>query len=222
MKKLVLILILTLVVAVGALNVWYHFLRPDPQPPEIHLRPVHEPEDPVRVTEVDPLEPELVPEDPERPREPEEPEELPDDEMITPKFIQDFAELVFYHYQPGPQDEEGRFTLTFKELNMHYATDLTGLRHQADEVMQAREEVFAHLLQPEVIDLVVRRYGPELVEHIVHLAENEPKEVVTQEEREEFAEAKGPAAEEALREQLDEKGVEILDKVLEEVEDYRE
>ncbi len=179
MGKKILIATLLVVILGAAAMVWYYQFREppvEPEDPDITLRPVEEPDEQLDVTGLDPLQ-EYLERDPE---EPDDPDALPDDQVITSRFIQDLAELIFRHYHPAREPgEEGSFTLSFKELNMHYATELTGLMHQEQEVLQAREEILGHLLQPEVIDLVVRRYGPELFDRLIHLAETKPREIST-------------------------------------------
>ena len=181
-KKVLISAVLAIVIlGAGALVWYYQFREPpvEPDDPDITMHPVEKPDDPVDVTELDPLR-EHLEREPEDPVEPREPEELPDDEVITDRFIRDLASLIFRNYHPAVSPaEEGGFTLSFRELNMHYATELTGLSYEEQDVLQAREEVLGHLLQPEVIDLVVRRYGPELFDRLVHLAETEPREVHT-------------------------------------------
>ncbi len=172
-KKIIISVGLVLALLGAAGLVWYYqFPEPpvEPDDPDVTLHPVEKPDEPVEVTSLDPLQEYLE-------RDPEDPEGLPDDEVITDRFIRDLANLIFRNYHPAEDPgKEGSFTLSFKELNMHYATELTGLSYQEQEVLQAREEILGHLLQPEVIDLVVRRYGPELFDRLVHLAETEPRE----------------------------------------------
>jgi len=176
-KKTAAILFVVMLLMVG--GVWYYQLRISPPDPEdAHVvQHVLDPEEKLQVTELD-LRAFIYPLDDDPEHVEEEPERLPDDRMITSRFIQDLASLIFGHYQPGvfPGDK-GRLTLSFKELNMHYATDLTGLRYEEQEVLKAREEIFGHLLQPEVIDLVIRRYGPDLIEELIHLAGSNPREL---------------------------------------------
>ncbi|WP_291323462.1 hypothetical protein [Desulfonatronospira sp.] len=182
-KKTVVSVVLAFLLLGGGTLVWHFQFRDppvEPDEPGIEMYPVQVPEDPADITRLDPLEDFLIDPEEEPLEDAEDSERLPEDQVITDRFVQDLANLIFRHYHPGSvPGGQGVFTLSFKELNMHYATELTGLQHQSQEVLQAREEILGHLLQPRVIDLVVDRYGPELFERLVYLGQNEPREVAT-------------------------------------------
>lgn len=175
-KKLIIIFVLILLLIGTGTGLRHHFFREPPPDPEQAVYPDTQPSKPVQVTRVDPFDEkvfndsELISED--------ETEEGLEDQVITSTFISDLAELIFGHYHPGDSPGRGGYlTLSFKELNMHYATDLTGLRYEEREVLKAREEIFGQLLQPRVIDFLIRSFGPDLFQELVHLAQTRTRDV---------------------------------------------
>ncbi len=175
-KKIIIIIVLILLLIGTGAGVRYHFFREPSPDPDSAGYPDAQPDSPVLVTQADPFNGKVF-KDSEDISE-EEAEEGLEDQVITSTFISDLAELIFGHYHPGDSPGRGGYlTLSFKELNMHYATDLTGLRYEEREVLKAREEIFGQLLQPSVIDLLVRSYGPELFQELVHLAETRTRDV---------------------------------------------
>ncbi len=94
------------------------------------------------------------------------------DEMISDDFSGRLAEKIFNAYIPaGPAGGPGRFALTFKQVNMNYAVDLTGFRVDQEDILRGRQEVLGHLLQPVVIRSATSFYGPRLLDRIQDLAQ---------------------------------------------------
>lgn len=108
------------------------------------------------------------------------------DEVLKDGFVDSLAKMIFDNYFPAKAPgESDRFMLSFKMVNMHFATDLSDFRVDEQYILEARQEVMRHLLQPVVVDTVVRFYGPRLMDRIVYLAGNREKSIPTDQGSEE-------------------------------------
>lgn len=110
----------------------------------------------------------------------EEPVEEFADEVLRDGFIDTLAEMIFDNYFPagGPGDSS-RFMLSFKMVNMHFATDLSDFKVDDQDILEARKEVMGHLFQPLVVDMLTRHYGPRLLDRILYLAQEREKSIPT-------------------------------------------
>lgn len=95
------------------------------------------------------------------------------DQVLEEGFINNLAQMIFENYFPaqGP-GQPARFMLSFKMINMHYGTDFSDFKVDDRDILEARQEVMQYLFQPVVVDAAARIYGAQLIERIVHLAEN--------------------------------------------------
>ncbi|MFP4398278.1 MAG: hypothetical protein ACLFPY_09365 [Desulfonatronovibrio sp.] len=101
-------------------------------------------------------------------------------EIIRDNLINEMADMIFENYLPaGTAEDSSRFLLTFRRVNMNFATDLSGFRVDDSNPPQARQEILDALLHPVIINSAARYYGPRLIERIVHLARNREKSVST-------------------------------------------
>jgi hypothetical protein len=110
----------------------------------------------------------------------EEPVEEFADEVLKDGFVDNLAEMIFDNYFPagGPGDSSS-FMLSFKMVNMHFATDLSDFKVDDQNILEARQEVMKHLFQPLVVDMLTRHYGPLLLDRIVYLAQHREKSIPT-------------------------------------------
>jgi hypothetical protein len=100
------------------------------------------------------------------------------DEILRDGFINRLAEMIYENYFPAQSPgEPSRFMLSFKMVNMHFATDLSDFEVEEEDILEARQEVMQHFLQPVVISTAVNFYGPKLMDRIVYLAENVKKTI---------------------------------------------
>lgn len=90
-----------------------------------------------------------------------------EDPMVSMDFVDDLARHIvasFYPQGSHPQAEARPITLlSVKTLNMRYGVKMTGLRHTADDVRQARRQVLGYLLGPAMRS-VYGLYADKLVE----------------------------------------------------------
>ncbi len=100
------------------------------------------------------------------------------DQVLKDGFINKLAEMIYENYFPAHSPgESAKFMLSFKMVNMHFATDLSDFKVDEEDILEARQEVMQHLLQPVVISKAARFYGPKLMDRIVYLAENMKKSI---------------------------------------------
>ncbi len=100
------------------------------------------------------------------------------EEVLREGFINNLAEMIFLNYFPSQsQANSASFMLSFKMVNMHFATDLSDFRVDDQNILEARKEVISNLLQPPVISTVTQLYGPKLIDNIVDLAENRERSI---------------------------------------------
>ncbi|NCC24190.1 MAG: hypothetical protein EOM25_03175 [Deltaproteobacteria bacterium] len=147
-----------------------------PPPPAIE-QPVLTPEDepgpeprsdikpaPLEPIETEPAEPEAQPVEP----EPAMPESDP---VVTPEFPADLAVFLAGHYRPSGSvlnpESTGLLALDVKTVNMRYGTELLGLDPgPADDLDQARNSVFRHVLSPATIRVLSFLYAGQFVEEL--------------------------------------------------------
>jgi hypothetical protein len=96
------------------------------------------------------------------------------DFVVTSTFVQDLADYVIDHYQPpltkDNPGKEGTITVSFKSLNARYGLELIGLRHSADNLKKAREEVLGKLMNPELLRQAYERYAQTFVKSLMDKA----------------------------------------------------
>jgi hypothetical protein len=104
------------------------------------------------------------------------------DFVVTSTFIQDLADYVIDHYQPpltkDNPGEAGTITVSFKSLNARYGLELIGLRHSADNLKKAREEVLGKLMNPDLLREAYERYAQTFVKALVDKARETRNETI--------------------------------------------
>ncbi len=117
------------------------------------------------------------------PREEEQDEDNPaekeqDEEYLSEDFIHKLARLIYDNYLPvSPVDGTSRLNLSFKMVNMRFATDLSDFEVDQENIQEARQKVLQDLLQPEVIRKLAAFYGARLLARIQYLADNQKKTI---------------------------------------------
>ena len=102
------------------------------------------------------------------------------DDVLKEGFISTLAEMIFTGYHPATAPgDSARFTTTFKMINMHFAVDLSDFEVDQQNILEARQKVLNHLLQPAVVKSAAEYYGPRLINHIIYLAQNRKKIIST-------------------------------------------
>ncbi len=182
--------VLAVLIAAG-LWLFYFSDRPETPPATEEAEEVREVDfsarlDDFPIDDIDHLDPDA--DDETEPVDQDEPE--PEDEAVEEVFrdglVNKVADMIFDNYFPARKPGgSSSFMLSFKMINMYFATDLSDFRVDEDDLLKARQEVMKHLLQPVVVDAVVRLYGPKLVERIVYLARNRERSIPTDQGMEE-------------------------------------
>lgn len=97
---------------------------------------------------------------------------------LSEGFIHKLARLIFDSYLPvSPVDGTSRLNLSFKMVNMRFATDLSDFDVEQKNILEARQKVMQDLLQPVVIRKLSAFYGARLLDRILYLAENQKKTI---------------------------------------------
>lgn len=185
MQKKTIIIGAGLLISVFIIGLWLFYFSPDPRQPsqtestqqtrdiDFSARVTEPPE---KVTDAGLEEPDST-----KPLEEDE-EEIRESsqEIIRDNFINIMADMIFENYlPPGAAGDSSRFLLTFRRVNMNFATDLSGFRVDSDNPLQARQEILENLLHPVIIRSAAKYYGPRLIQRIVHLAQNREKSIST-------------------------------------------
>lgn len=127
---------------------------------------------PLGIQEDDDLLPDHAEED-----ETDDPEQV-QEAFFAQRFVNDLAELIFEKYIPsGSTGNESRIMLSFKQVNMNYAVDLSGFDVDQEDILKARQEVFSYFLQPAVVAMAADYFGPRLLDRILYLCENRTKSI---------------------------------------------
>lgn len=100
------------------------------------------------------------------------------DETISEGFINQLADLIFDNYLPSAGSGNLSRMITFKQINMNFATDLSQLSvDQEDDILKARQEVLAFVLDPVIISRSADYFGTRLLDRLHYLAENRTKNI---------------------------------------------
>jgi hypothetical protein len=92
---------------------------------------------------------------------PEEPEISPEEPITSVAnlrlpFFDDLAQRLVDRYHPAGTEhnagEKGVLLLSLSAVNRAYGVDMIGLDHSSPSLLEAREEIFSALLQPETIE----------------------------------------------------------------------
>lgn len=103
----------------------------------------------------------------------------PEDDVVTHRFLQDLAELVFKHYIPGGEESgPARLTLTFRRVNTRYGLNMYGLEPEGSAVRAMRRALFEHLFREEVLGFLADKYTPIFVRDLISVVRSTPKTVV--------------------------------------------
>jgi hypothetical protein len=103
--------------------------------------------------------------------------------VVTPAFVLDLAEFVVSRYHPewgldNPR-EKGILRLSFRSLNVRYGTELIGLRHSSSALKEARQEILARLLDPDILKHAYIRFADSFVRALVREGEKSTRRVKT-------------------------------------------
>ncbi len=161
-------LVLALALAVAAaLGAWLYtdLNRRRPEPPVAQAPTPQRRDYSTRIPSAPPAEPqapETTPADPPAPPV----AQIPDGhDVVQADFVTDLARYAASHYHPAAtRDNDAKralSTLTFKSLNMRYGTELTGLKHEGQDLEAAREEIFTALMHPIILRVVFDLYADE-------------------------------------------------------------
>jgi len=88
----------------------------------------------------------------------------PADEIVRHDFVQDLGAYLVARYLPGGTKRNpaplGRFDLNVKSVNIRYGVDFPGLNVDPADTLGARKTIFAHVLQPQVLEFLHAAYTP--------------------------------------------------------------
>ncbi|MFN2342594.1 MAG: hypothetical protein ABR542_04490, partial [Desulfonatronovibrio sp.] len=100
------------------------------------------------------------------------------EDAFSDGFINQLSDLIFDNYLPSAGSENLCRMITFKQVNMYFATDLSQLSvDQEDDILKARQEVFEFFLDPVIISRSADYFGTRLLDRLNYLAENKTKNI---------------------------------------------
>lgn len=100
------------------------------------------------------------------------------DDVFSEGFINQLADLIFDNYLPSDGLGSLSRMITFKQVNMNFATDLSQLNvDQEDDILKARQEVLEFVLDPVIISRSADYFGTKLLDRLNYLAENRTKNI---------------------------------------------
>ncbi|MFP4257433.1 MAG: hypothetical protein ACLFRE_00395 [Desulfovermiculus sp.] len=111
--------------------------------------------------------------------------------FLTSSLIQDVARVMVDHYSPpgspGAPGERGRLKISFKILNARYGGEFLSLHSSEDSVKKARNQVLEYMFKPAVLKRIYQNYAPEVVNVLHEETESGQKVVVDPEDKREHA-----------------------------------
>lgn len=185
MRKKIIFIGVALLIFVFIAGLWLFYFSPDPRQPSQteSTEQTRAVDFSARVTEPsqEVTDAGLEEQDPAGPLEDDEDEiRESSQEIIREDFINKMADMIFENYLPaGTAEDTSRFLLTFRRVNMNFATDLSDFRVEDNNPLQARQEILENLLHPVIIKSAAKYYGPRLIERIIHVAQNREKSIST-------------------------------------------
>lgn len=100
------------------------------------------------------------------------------DESFSDGLINQLSDVIFDNYLPSADSGNLSRMITFKQVNMYFATDLSQFSvDQEDDILKVRQEVLKFVLDPVIISRTADYFGKKLLDRLNYLAENRTKNI---------------------------------------------